>query len=435
MISNIKIPMFKKKWRKYSIRARDFLRFIALELFKKSPLFLLKLENTKPLDYFLSGQFHFESEHSHIEKSLLPRIYLTKNEWDSYLKSTKEEIDFTAIHKKRKLNDRITIGFFCSYSDSHFFEKTILPYSKIDSKIDWILCKFTDFPAPKKLYGINLIVFKDVNSAKLFCDLNVDFIIDADGPLRPTKTLELLKCSSSFVLNYYNLITTSNKQFYDALLVPKGVVPAPIVTEKKIIYLDVLGSWNLPPTSFGVINYSKIYHFAIIGEQFKIGTEFLESFCYLSHKYKFIFIGMKFEKFLIIKMKEYGWNLSNIYFECHMPLVKLERLLKNKVFTILDIPNYSSGSGTIIGLSIGIPTICKNGSFWINQMASSIMNKTGNTDYVYQELTQIEYILNKHMLNYIEFEVNIENSARISGYLNPEIFLKELHKKLVDTFF
>jgi hypothetical protein len=408
---------------------------LKLKLFKIIPLALLEeYKKTESIDYFLSGKFHFEESHLNIPNELLPRLYLTKNQWGPFLESTKEDKVFVPIHKNKKINGVITIAFFCSYARSHFFEKTIRSYAKINSNIKWILCKFADFPIEENETTMDLFIFKDVSSAKAFCDLNVDFIVDADGPLRPTITLELLKCTSSYVLNYYNLITTSNKQFYDALVVPKFVNIAPIVTEKKIIYLDVLGGWDLPPITYQINKFSKSYHFSIIAEQFKIGQEFLEGFSYLSFKFKFIFIGMKHERFLIIKLKAYGWNLSNIFFENHMPLPKLQNFLKDNVYTILDVPNYSSGSGTIIGLSIGIPTICTDGPFWINQMAASIMNQTMNSDYIYDETTSIESIIRNHMLNSFEFEIRIEKSARRSGYLNPKIFLNDLHVALLNSF-
>lgn len=416
------------------IKLRSFRDWGAIELYKRIPTEILKLQEDEFLDYFLSGKFHFEIDHSHIPSELLPRIYLTKNEWQLYFDSTKQEDSFSTTLKDKEISECITIAFFCSYSSSHFFEKTILSYAKINSKIRWILCKFIDFPHEKHTEGIELVVFKDVNSAIDFCNSSADFIIDADGPLRPTKTLEVLKHTSAYVLNYYNLITTSNKYFYDALIIPKFVTAAPFISEKKIIELDVLGGWNLPPLLLKNNHSPKKYHFAIIAEQFKISFEFLNNFSILSHNFKFIFVGIKYPYFLIDKMRMYGWNLNNIYFKRHIPLLQLRSFLKENVYSILDIPNYSSGSGTIVGLSVGIPTICKDGSYWINQMASSIMTQTKNSSYIYNQPTQIENIVKEHLQNSAELEVRIEESARKSGYLNPEIFLNDLHQELLKSF-
>ncbi|AWW49197.1 hypothetical protein [Polynucleobacter paneuropaeus] len=405
-----------------------------IEGHKRLPKPFHKIINNQDLDYFLSGKFHYEKNHSHISSELLPRIFLTKNEWVPYLDSTRQEDSLCIVNKYKEIGEYITIGFFCSYTSSHFFEKTILSYTKINSKIKWVLCKFDDFPDENPPEGLELVIFEDVSSAVTYCNSNVDFIIDADGPLRPTKTLEVLKHTSAYVLNYYNLITTSNKYFYDALIIPKLVTAAPFVSEKKIIGLNVLGGWNLPSLSLKINLFPKKYHFSIIAEQFKIGPEFLEEFATLSNKFKFIFIGMKYRHYLIGKLSSYGWNLKNVYFEKHMSMDQLQNFLKKNVYTILDIPNYSSGSGTIVGLSIGIPTICRNGRFWINQMAASIMNQTMNSDYIYEKSSQIENIIKAHIFNSAELEIRIEERSRKSGYLNPKIFLTELHQELKNAF-
>ena len=233
---------------------------------------------------------------------------------------------------------------------------------------------------------------------------------------------------------YYNLITTTNKYFYDALIIPKSVTVAPFISEKKIIELDSLGGWDLPPLVLKINKSRKKYHFCIIAEQFKIGPEFLKEFSVLSHNFKFIFIGTKYPYFLVDKLKIYGWNLKNVSFNTAMPLLQLQYFLKKNVYSILDIPNYSSGSGTIVGLSIGIPTICKEGPYWINQMAASIMSQTENINYIYHQSIQIEKIIIEHMNNSAALEIRIEESARKSGYLNPEIFLNDLHQELLTAF-
>lgn len=423
------------KFRLYSRYLINFLykikQNLLLGFYKKTPISYWHSSNFDGIDYFLSGRFNFSNDHRSVQKEHLARIYLTKNEWSSYYSVTKSN----DIHPKRVkiVSDKIKIAFFCSYSDSHFFDKTIAYYAKNEDKIKWYLCKFADFPLSIHSHDVETVIFKDLKSALDFCDNDVDFIIDADGPLRPTLTSELVKYTKSYVLNYYNLITSSNKNYFDALIVPIGCKPAPLISEKKVIEINALGGWYLPAITHQTNNFKK-YDIGIIAEQFKLGPKFYSDFAFLSLTYTFIFIGMKYPKYVIFKMKKYGWNLSNITFHNHISPSLFPLFLKRNIYTLLDVPNYSSGSGTIIGLSVGVPTICFDGDFWINQMASCIMQNTNNANYIYRTLSDIKKIIDGHKLNFKDNEVNIEKNSRVSSYLNPENFISELHNSLVLNF-
>ena len=409
-----------------------FYRNIGIFLYKKLPLFILKFFNFSNIDYFLSGRFNFESFHRHVNVDLLPRIYLTKNEWNSYLGSLHAEID--VLDRNKLITKKIRIAFFCSYADAHFIEHTINHYPKQNINIEWFLCKFSEFDVTNHNAYMSTVIFTNLDSAIQFCDNYIDFVIDADGPLRPTKTMELVKKTKSYVLNYFNLIATSNMSCYDAIIVPSDVNISPLVSEPKIIRLRALGGWHLEPLEHNSTFVSKAYHIGIIAEQFKFGVEFFESFSALSNIFKFVFVGIKYPKYLIFKMKQYGWNLDNIFFENYMQLPIFRKFLKEKVYTILDVPNYSSGSGTIIALSVGLPVICKDGDYWINQMAASIMKETNNNRYIYREIGDIEKIIRLHVRSFSKYEIEIETNVRESSYLNVNSFVNDLYKSLIENF-
>jgi hypothetical protein len=277
----------------------------------------------------------------------------------------------------------------------------------------------------------NYFRFNSIEDAKYFVERFADIVIDADGPLRPTPALSLLNTVDCLVINYYNLIASGSDRLYDAIIAPAGVDIAPLVLEKEIVRLECLGSWYFEQFA---LNYdiSKLkWDFAIISEQFKFGIDFYSTFGILSKNHKLIFIGLKAKSKVVEKLIEYGWCLDNITFIPHMHFEELRRFLDLHVLTILDVRNYSSGSGTILGLSAGVPTVCYFGEYWINQMAASIMKKAGLEQFIYTEVSQISEIINQYKRTYQSAHVIVRDESYKTGYLVPQTFLKEFYESVI----
>lgn len=412
----------------------DILLYLQIMYWKRLPL--NKLVNAVPQDIFLSGRYHFEPFNG-VDKLLLPRLYLTLNQWADYERSINNIThDFCrrslSLKRAQKFSigtQVLKVGFFCSYANSHFIQQTIYQYAKIYPLISWFICTIEDKNHVSVVEHVSYVNFASIEDAKR-ASCMFDVVIDADGPLRPTKAFQLTNTIDCLVLNYYNLLASGSSKIYDAVVIPEGANVGPTVCEPNVIELDCLGGWLLKNIAEEHISPKKIYDFAIIAEQFKFGDEFFASFAELSRTNKFVFVGIKYIPYLIERTRFYGWDVSNIYFHKHIPMEELRIFLKNSVYTILDIPNYSSGSGTILGLSVGIPTICKNGKYWINQMASLIMKKAALDRYVYSNVSDIYSILLDHKNSYLAIENEVIKNSYSTGYLDPYKFCQDFYTKV-----
>lgn len=386
------------------------------------------------VDFFLSGSFHFEPSSNSLSIGLQQRLYLTTNEWDKYfnvIKLTYSNFEKRNFSHKKLYNNYsvINVAFFCSYFDSHFYEQTIKVYNEIYPLIKWIICTINEPKVPPE--GSNYFRFNSIEDAKYFVENFADIVIDADGPMRPTPALSLLNSVNCLVINYYNLISTGSDRLYDAIIVPSDVDISPLVLEKEIVRLECLGAWYFEKFNINSDVSTIKWDFAIISEQFKFGFDFYSSFGTLTEKHKIIFIGMKAESIIINKMMKFGWNIRNVKFVPHMHFEDLRRFLDKNVLTVLDVRNYSSGSGTILALSAGVPTICYRGKYWINQMAASIMNKVGFSEFIYTDISQIPFIVSKYRKEYKHKHISVMNDSFKCGYLKPDIFLPDFHKAMI----
>ncbi len=168
-------------------------------------------------DDFHSGRFHFESN---VQDDTIINIKyaLAKNDQDSlykYLKKIDGADDVVKIKTKKISKDLITIGFFCSYTNSGIFKHTIGSYNNLSDKIKWVGCNIrsseliADASCP-------IISFPNVKSAIEYSDAHFDFVVDADSFLRPDNFYEVIKNTSSYTLNYFNLSCSSYNNHLDA---------------------------------------------------------------------------------------------------------------------------------------------------------------------------------------------------------------------------
>ncbi len=385
-------------------------------------------------DDFHTGRFHFESN---ARNGIIDNIKyaLAKNDQDSLYKNL-QKIKGANDPKKtktKKISDRIiTIGFFCNYMNSGIFRNTIGVYNEFFNKIRWVGCHIE---SDRVVVGSScpIISFADTKSAIEYADQHFDFVIDADFLLRPKNFYEVLKNTSAYTLNYYNFSCSSYNNHLDAFLVAEGLEVSKYNPSEKIISLPAQGSWKLDEQTDFDPNY--ICDILFIGDQFKYGKKFLESYQSLSQDFKIIFLGLRSNKHLLKHLKDYGWKMKNVQFYDRIDDEKEFRYFLTKAKTVIDTPDYSGGSSTLYALRSGTPVLAFNGKYLLDGMSSAFLKEMGLNELCFNSVEQMkQFIFSKTDAEFKEYSKYVAKKTSDSLYFQPDKFLKILYDKLIQAF-
>lgn len=386
-------------------------------------------------DDFHSGRFHFEpvSQNNLINNI---KFALAENNQDNlykYLTQIDGAGDRRKIKNKKIIRgNRIKIGFFCNYMNSGIFRNTVGIYNNFFDKIQWVGCYIN---ADYIITGSScpIINFPTSEVALDYANENFDFIIDADFLLRPSNFYEILRNTSCHTLNYYNFSCSSYNNHLDAFLVTDLIKPCKYPPSERLIALPAQGSWHMKEqTNF---HHTYLYDIVLIGDQFKYGKNFLNTYRSLSEEFKILFLGLRDEEYLIKPLKQYGWNMKNIEFKQGIYDEEQFRYFLTKTKVTLDTLDYSGGSSTLYSLRSGTPVLTIKGEYLIDGMTSAMLKEMGLSELIFNDSEEIKkFLKSKTIEEFKEYSRYVAKKTSDSLYFKPQEFLPIFYDKLIEAF-
>ena len=392
------------------------------------------------IDDFYTGQFHFKKNPYTSNLSENIRRALAKNDQDNLLNflslyKSKDKIKRKKLQKKRQ----IKIAVFCDYYCSSVFNQTMAIYNKYNQNLKHTLILINDKYAPKKIKYIDVLNVKNMQEALKLCDDKFDVVIDCNGPLRDKNFYSIISKTKCFTINSENFLAPTYDRNYDAMIISKDLKPGKFDTSEYLLKLNSFGSWEPIEIEKKFLTINKNFQhridFGFIGDQFKLGKEFLNYFSLLSHNYKCVFVGLRNIIIFQKNLKKYNWNTKNVFYTPFFNLGGLIYFLRNNVKLVVDTIPYSGGSSTLTCLNNGIPLFAKWGEYYVDGVSASMLKEMNLNKLIYNnvdDLIKFNDKLTERKWKMLSDEVLIKSKK--SNYFNPEKYLYELEVELKKYF-